>query len=69
MYLHVRWGSWSWNGILPVKEKTDAIKIPIKPKVLELKSFPGLGNYYHRHFQGFTDTLEPLHNLMNCYQN
>ena len=26
--------------------------------------FLGLLNYYHRHFQGFADTLEPLTSLL-----
>ena len=52
------------DGIFPVKEKIDAIKSAKKPtNVSELKSFVGL-NYYHRHFQNFADTLEPLHNLL-----
>ena len=53
------------NGIFPVKEKIVAIKNAEEPKnVSELKSFLGLLNYYHIHFQGFADTLEPLHNLL-----
>ena len=53
------------NGIFPVKEKIVAIKNAEEPKHFsELKSFLGLLNYYHRHFQGFIDTLEPLHNLL-----
>ena len=53
------------NGVFPVKEKTVIIKNAEEPKnASELKSYLGLMNYYHRHFQGFTDTLEPLHNLL-----
>ena len=49
----------------PVKEKIDAIKSAKEPtNVSELKSFLGLLNHYHRHFQNFADTLEPLHNLL-----
>ena len=52
------------DGIFPVKEKIDAIKSAKKPtNVSELKSFVGL-NYYHRHFQNFADTLEPLHDFL-----
>ena len=54
------------DGIFPVKEKIEAIKSAKKPtNVSELKSFLGLLNYYHRHFQNFADTLEPLR---NCYE-
>ena len=53
------------DGFFPVKEKIDAIKSTKEPtNVSELKSFLGLLNYYHRHFQNFADTLEPLHNLI-----
>ena len=53
------------NGLFPVKEKIVAIKNAEEPKnISELKSLLGLLNYYHRHFQGFADTLEPLHNLL-----
>ena len=53
------------NGIFPVKEKIVAIKNAEEPKnVSELKSFLGLLNYYHTHFQDFADTFEPLHNLL-----
>ena len=53
------------DGIFPVKEKIDAIKSAKEPtNVSELKSFLGLLNYYHRHFQNCADTLEPLHNLL-----
>ena len=53
------------DGIIPVKEKIDAIKSAKEPtNVSELKSFLGLLNYYHRHFQNFADTLEPLYNLL-----
>ena len=53
------------NKIFPAKEKIVAIKNAEEPKnVSELKSFLGLLNYYHRHFQGFADTLELLHNLL-----
>ena len=53
------------NEIFPAKEKIVAIKNAEEPKnVSELKSFLGLLNYYHRHFQGFADTLELLHNLL-----
>ena len=53
------------NGVFPVKEKTVVIKNAEEPKnASELKSYLGLMNYYHWHFQGFTDTLEPLHNLL-----
>ena len=53
------------DGIFPVKEKIDAIKSAKEPtNVSELKSFLGLLNHYHRHFQNFADTLEPLHNLL-----
>ena len=52
------------NGLFPVKEKIVAIKNAEESKnISELKSFLGLLDYYHRHFQGFADTLEPLHNL------
>ena len=43
------------NAIFPVKAQLIAIKNAEEPKLL---------NYYHKHFQGFTDTLEPLHNLL-----
>ena len=53
------------DGIFPVTEKIEAIKSAKKPtNVSELKSFLSLLNYYHRHFQNFADTLEPLHNLL-----
>ena len=53
------------DDIFPVKEKIEAIKSAEKTtNVSELKSFLGLLNYYHRHFQNFADTLEPLHNLL-----
>ena len=53
------------DGFFPVKEKIDAIKSAKEPtNVSELKSFLGLLNHYHRHFQNFADTLEPLHNLL-----
>ena len=53
------------EGIFPVKEKIDAIKSTKEPtNISELKSFLGLLHYYHRHFQNFADTLEPLHNLL-----
>ena len=53
------------NGIYPVKEKVEAIKNTIEPtNVSELKSFLGLINYYHRHFQNFADKIEPLHRLL-----
>ena len=53
------------NMIFPIKEKTVALKNAEEPKnVSELNLFLGLLNYYHRHFQGFADTLEPLHNLL-----
>ena len=53
------------NTVFPVKEKTFAIKNEEEPKnVSELKLFLGLLNYYHRHFQGFADTLELLHDLL-----
>ena len=53
------------DGMFPVKEKIEAIKSAKKPtNVSELKSFLGLLNYYHRHFQNFADTVEPLHNLL-----
>ena len=52
------------NGVFPVKEKIVAIKNAEELKnVFELKSFLGLLNYYHRHFQGFADRFELLHNL------
>ena len=55
----------SKNGIFAVKEKIAAINNTEKPKnVSELKSFLGLLNNYHRHFQGFADTLEPLRILL-----
>ena len=53
------------DSIFLVKEKIDAIKSTKEPtNVSELKSFLGLLNHYHRHFQNFADTLEPLHNLL-----
>ena len=53
------------NGVFPVKEKIVAIKNAEELKnVFELKSFLGLLNYYHRHFQGFADRFELLHNLL-----
>ena len=53
------------NRLFPVKEKIVAIKNAEESKnISELKSFLGLLDYYHRHFQGFSDTLEPLHNLL-----
>ena len=53
------------NGIYPVKEKVEAIKNAKEPtNVSELKSFLGLINYYHRHFQNFADKIEPLHRLL-----
>ena len=52
------------NGVFPVKEKIISIKIAEELKKSELKSFLGLLSYYHRHFQGFADILEPLHNLL-----
>ena len=53
------------NGIYPVKEKVEAIKNTKEPtNVSELKSFLGLINYYHRHFQNFADKIEPLHRLL-----
>ena len=53
------------DGFFPVKEKIDAIKSAKEPtNVSELKSFLGLLNHYHKHFQNFADTLEPLHNLL-----
>ena len=53
------------NGLFPVKEKIVAIKNAEEPKnISELKSLLGLLNYYHRHFQGFADTFEPLHDLL-----
>ena len=59
------WFKINKNWVFPVKEKTVAIKSAEEPRnVSVLKSFLGLLNYYHRHFQGFTHTLEPLHNLL-----
>ena len=53
------------NGIYPVKEKIEALKNAKEPtNVSELKSFLGLINYYHRHFQNFADKIEPLHRLL-----
>ena len=52
------------NRIFPLKEKIVAINAEEPKNVSELKSFLGLLNYYHRHSQGFADTLEPLHNLL-----
>ena len=53
------------DGIFPVKEKIDAIKSAKEPtNFSKLISFLGLLNYYHRHFQNFADTLEPLHDFL-----
>ena len=53
------------NGIYPVKGKIEAIKNAKEPtNMSELKSFLGLINYYHRHFQNFADKIEPLHRLL-----
>ena len=52
------------NEIFSTKEKIGAIKNAEELKFSELKSFWGLLNYYHRQFQGFADTIEPLHNLL-----
>ena len=38
--------------------------LKIQKNVSELKTFLVSSNYYHRHFQGFADTLEPLDNLL-----
>ena len=49
------------NKVFPVKKKIVAIKNAEEPKsISEVISFLGLLNYYHRHFQGFADTLEPF---------
>ena len=49
------------NRVFPVKEKIVAIKNAEEPKsISEVISFLGLLNYYHRHLQGFADTLEPF---------
>ena len=53
------------NGIHPVKEKIEAIKNAKEPRnVSEPKSFLGLINYYHRHFQNFANKIRPLHRLL-----
>ena len=52
------------NEIFSAKQKIGAIKNAEQLKFSELKSFWGLLNYYHRQFQGFVDTIEPLHNLL-----
>ena len=52
------------NG-MPTVKKIDTIKNAKKTEnISELKSFLGLLNYYHRHFQGFADTLKSLYNLL-----
>ena len=53
------------NGIHSVKEKIEAIKNAKEPtNVSEPKSFVGLINYYHRHFQNFANKIQPLHRLL-----
>ena len=53
------------NSVTPVKEKIENIRTPKNPHtVSELKSFLGLINDYHLYFKNFSETLEPLQELL-----
>ena len=53
--------------IFPLPEKVDFKNAKSPKNVIELKSYLGLINYYHRHLPSFSTIFEPLHKLLNFY--
>ncbi|XP_062620753.1 uncharacterized protein K02A2.6-like [Saccostrea cucullata] len=57
------------QGIYPVAEKVTAIKnAPNPTKVIELKAYLGMLNYYNRFLPDLATTLNPLHKLLQKNQ-
>ena len=53
------------NGILPDKDKTEALeKFPIPKKVKNIREFLGLTGYYRRFIQGYAHIAKPLTTLL-----
>jgi len=53
------------EGILPVKEKVEAIQGVSPPKnATDLQAYLGLLNYYHRFLPNVYALLAPLHELL-----
>ena len=53
------------NGLHPSEAKVRAIRdAPSPTNITELKSFPGLLNYYHKFLPNLATTLAPLHQLL-----
>ena len=56
----------SKEGIQPMEDKVEAITNAPPPRnVLELKSYPGMINYYPKFLPNLSSVLAPLHRLLN----
>ena len=56
----------SKEGISPVKNKLDAIRLAPRPKdVSQLRSFLGMLNYYSKFIKDFSSKVHPLYQLLS----
>ena len=56
----------SKEGISPVKSKLDAIRLAPRPTdVSQLRSFPGILNYYSKFIKDFSSKMHPLYQLLS----
>ena len=55
----------SKEGVATINEKVKPIlEAPTPAGPMQLKSFLGMIQYYHRHLPNLSDKLEPLHSLL-----